>query len=569
MRIHSTVGKLRRWWQTRPVCWQTCLALGVGVIVLTAQLSSAATPSVVDEIRNETVRRSSDPTGRPLPLAGHWNTGNYTGGVGFSPAYQINLISQGHHILPWFQFPDYRNASNPSSSYYEAAIKQFAAWNLPISLVGTQWESILSDPGERFFSLPADQNPNVIDLSGHVLPKLDPLGPVGLWQTAGNMWTTSLLMQQLQTWYPSPPLILFLSNNEHPKLLWSEAATSRNFVRLYGTGTSDTFRRKVFGDAWIERYRALILGMRSGLVSSQWRTKSLFIGYDAFGPQHFGRSAVWEESLFTPGRISPWPYAWDGGSPSYYTNNWDPSTDYRVWSPQLESMNWVFMQRQVARDIPDFWFEISVWDGNAPGLTTSKRIFYEQRGQQYGPDRYEGFAQYGMWLLTPRIVREFRGWTEKVSDCGIYFDAILRAVDRVYADPVLTKFWRTGTLVPNHTRSHPYQVDIPAEYTTEDRWFLLNTSLDPPGSWDLTTELPVMALARVIGQSNQREWLVYAHAPVGPRNQVQVEIPEYKKIVLDVPVAGAFYYVRESDGILRRLGATGSGPSSPTGLIAR
>lgn len=78
-----------------------------------------------------------------------------------------------------------------------------------------------------------------------------------------------------------------------------------------------------------------------------------------------------------------------------------------------------------------------------------------------------------------------------------------------------------------------------------------------------------MALARVIGQSNQREWLVYAHAPVGPRNQVQVEIPEYKKIVLDVPVAGAFYYVRESDGILRRLGATGSGPSSPTGLIAR
>jgi len=492
--------------------------------------------------------------------------GNYAGGEGFSPAYQVNLISLGHHILPWLMFPDYRDVNNPGYSYYEAAVKQFAAWNLPISLVGTQWESILSDPGERFFSLPADQNPNVVDLSGHVLPKVDPFGPIEHWQTVGSMWTTSLLIKQLQTWYPSPPLVLFLSNNEHPKLLWREAETSRNFVRLYGIGTtSDTFRRKVFGDAWIERYRALILGMRSTLASSQWQTNSVFIGYDAFGPQNFGRWAGWQDSLFAAGRISPWPYAWNGTSSSYYTNNWDPSTDYRVWSPQIESMNWVFMQRQVTRDVPNFWFEMSVWDGNVPVPTAykNKRTVYEELGQQYGPERYEGFVQYGMWLLTPRIVREFRGWTEKVSDCGMYFDAILRAVDRVYADPILTKFWRSGTLVPNHTRLHPYQVDIPTEYTSEDRWFLLNTDLNPPGSWSLTTELPVMALARVIGQSNQREWLIYAHAPVGPRNQVQVEIPDYKKIVLDVPVAGAFYYVRESDGTLRRIGATGSDTIPP------
>ncbi|MDE3051449.1 MAG: hypothetical protein KGJ48_16310, partial [Nitrospirota bacterium] len=101
MRMDSPLGKLRRWWQIRPVAWRTCLAVGVGFIVLTAQLSSAATPSVVDEIRNESVRRSTDPTGRPLPLAGHWNMGNLAGG--FSPSYQLELISAGHHILPWFQ----------------------------------------------------------------------------------------------------------------------------------------------------------------------------------------------------------------------------------------------------------------------------------------------------------------------------------------------------------------------------------------------------------------------------------------------------------------------------------
>jgi hypothetical protein len=39
--------------------------------------------------------------------------------------------------------------------------------------------------------------------------------------------------------------------------------------------------------------------------------------------------------------------------------------------------------------------------------------------------------------------------------------------------------------------------------------------------------------------------------------------------VLDVPVAGAFYYVRESDGILRRIGASQGSPTPPTGLKLR
>ena len=63
--------------------------------------------------------------------------------------------------------------------------------------------------------------------------------------------------------------------------------------------------------------------------------------------------------------------------------------------------------------------------------------------------RYEGLVQFGMWLLRPRVVREFRGWLETVEYAGAYFDAILDAVDRVYANAVLRKFWRRGDLVPN------------------------------------------------------------------------------------------------------------------------
>jgi len=39
-------------------------------------------------------------------------------------------------------------------------------------------------------------------------------------------------------------------------------------------------------------------------------------------------------------------------------------------------------------------------------------------GQRWSPDRYAGFVQFGMWLLRPRAVEEFRGWMETVASAG-------------------------------------------------------------------------------------------------------------------------------------------------------
>ena len=94
---------------------------------------------------------------------------------------------------------------------------------------------------------------------------------------------------------------------------------------------------------------------------------------------------------------------WDGGSPSYYTHDWNGSTDYTTWSPQIEFMNLVFMQKEAYKLNPRFWFEFSVWDGcqkNPPYL--SKDEYYRRQGQSYNPQRYGGFVQFGMWLLRPR-----------------------------------------------------------------------------------------------------------------------------------------------------------------------
>jgi len=493
---------------------------------------------VPDEIRFEACLPNQNEIGRPLPLAGHWNTGQLPGG--FSPDYQMQMIDQGHYLLPWFQLPS-PGSSAPGDAYFEAAMKRAAALNLPISLVGTQWEEQLTI-NPAYFNLPADQNPNVIGLDGTVQPELDPMGPIGLWGQVGKSWTSNPEVQKLQQWYPNPPLVLFVSNNEAAKLQWSDAETSKRYVDAYGLGRDANFMSHVVGDGWISRYRALQGGMRDGLVQGNWSQNARFIGYNAFGDSFFGRWWGWlQYSLYIPGRFEPWPLAWDGASSSYYLENWCPIADYWVWSPQIESMNWVFMLQDTYGSLnPGFWFEISTWDGDS-----TERDYFASLGQTYTTERYGGMVKFGIWLLRPRVVREFRGWSDTVANAGPYFMAVTAAVDAVHTNPILRKFWRTGVLVANTAYQHPYQSEVPVDYQSVDRWFMLSTALDPQRPWSLYTQLPVYGLALVLGLPPQREWLVYAFSPLGPQKQARVTVPDYGTITVDTQPSGDYYQVIE------------------------
>ncbi|MDI9444103.1 MAG: hypothetical protein QM844_08050, partial [Planctomycetota bacterium] len=275
----------------------------------------------------------------------------------------------------------------------------------------------------------------------------------------------------------------------------------------------------------------------------------------------------------------------------YYTNNWDANRDHWVFSTQVESMNWVFMLDEAWRVNPNFWFEISTWDGNEidawmkgtgaetprdpvqisrSGLSPeergsvdaklakkSKAMQYLVDGQTYPPERAAGWVQFGLWLLRPRAVREFRGHATPLAPVEPYWMETVKAVDRVWNNEPLAEFWRRGALVANTAHPHPYQVGIPPEYATIPRWYCLDTNLDPPRPWDLTTNLPVFALALVLGGGGAgdagdaggmgaaagRRWLVYAHAPLADRCGVEVAIPGFRKITVDVPRRGAFYLV--------------------------
>ena len=523
------------------------------IVFMAAAGAQAAEPDPVKtagEIRAEAVRPNDDPAGRPLPLAGHWNTGHYPRAKGMDAAFQVSLVERGCHVLPAFHLsPAGGEAGWPMTElgdYYGTALRRAAELKLPISFVTTQFEAGLTTD-KKYFDLPAEKNPNVVAPDGKLLKKVSPFGPVEPWGQIGRQWTDRPLLVKLQELYPDPPLVLWVSNNEHARLTWSEAEKqSKRYLDKHGPGKDDQFKRQVTAEGWMVRYRALQAGMRDGLTAPAWKKNSLFIGYDAFGPPHFGRWGGWMEySLIADKFIDPAALTWDGGSPSYYVHNWNPSTDHTVWGPQVESMNWPFMLDEAFKLNPKFWWEISVWDGHEPTREDDMRKVYARKGQTFTPDRYGGFVQFGLWLLRPRVVREFRGWTDDRKEMMPYFQAMLDAVDRVYADEALQAFWRKGRLVPVSEHKHPYQQNVPERYKNVDRWFLLETDLTPPRPWKLETEIPVFAVALELGEKPARRWLIVAHSPVQDRKGVRITLPGYGPVTADVAVKGTFVFVEE------------------------
>lgn len=552
------------------ICSMLCLVMASAATVI-AQPSQAA-KKVANEIRRETALQPNGPAGRPLPLVSHWNTGGQ--GQGWTPQLQVELLEQGHHILPWLGWPRGDPDATEKNSkrfhdYYNSLLNYCRQLRLPICFRGTQWEAMLVE--KQYRELPPDECPAVITPEGTVIRKLSPFGPIGPWRNPAMEYVDTPGMKKLQQMYPDPPLVLFVSNNEAPDLRWHQVELSKRYLEKYGSGQSDQFKREVVARGWMERYPVMFQAMREALVSDTWKKNVRFVGYGAFGPSHFGRWSGWKEySLITDEWTSPDWYIWDGGSPSYYTHNWNDNRDHWVWSTQVQSMSWIFQLKEAWQVNPNFWWEISIWDGNGSGWTpgtkctpemlkNSKACQYMEDGQSYTTERYLGWVQFGMWLLRPRVVREFRGSTTPLEPWRPFFERLLFAVNRIWACPTLEEFWRYGKLVANRAYKHPYQEDIPDKYRDVERWFLLDTNLDSPRPWDMHTNIPVFSLALIRDDEGARRWLVYTHSPLKSRQDVTITVPDFGKITVDVTRCGEFYLIDERDKMVTPVAAASSG----------
>ena len=124
-------------------CWAVLVA------TLAAPLTTGA-QTVAEDIRREATAPNSE-THHPLPLVGTWRSSSewrYSEPNGFSPDWQLQMIMQGHHFLLGADIPLPEHCvatpcSDVTLGYWRTALQNASALQLPISLVGTQWEHYL------------------------------------------------------------------------------------------------------------------------------------------------------------------------------------------------------------------------------------------------------------------------------------------------------------------------------------------------------------------------------------------------------------------------------------------
>lgn len=442
--------------------------------------------TVVEAIRAEALKPSRSDQGRPLPLAAHWHSRH------FPLTKQLDLIEEGHYILPFISWPNPNSEENPGVEVPDG-FERLADKGLPFSLIyGLQWTL----PFWRTWAGPEYDAPDKAMKDGKLNPDVDP----NVWYELGKAWTQAPSIKQMQEKYPDPPLVHLYSNNE---------------------------RKEKDGADYSDQEEALFEGLREGLVTQVWKDNSKILGYQG----------IW----------SPW----DGGSLSYYQRDWKPWRRIHTYrSAQTRTMNhvpiWDGLRKQ------NKWLELIFWNGYP-----EKQEQYKEDGQEpTTPTKYRGWIQYGMWLMTPRVARQWNeSTTPRLGENGFWptFKEVIHAVDMVHSSETLKRFWRKGDLVPNTKYENRFAPGWLSENMKNmNRFFLLETNKHPDKSFGelyYKRSLKIFALARQIDD----EYLIYAHAPLGNRDNVEIEIPNYGSVsVGTVKEGGSFFHV-DSSGLVETI----------------
>ena len=143
--------------------------------------------------RREALRPNGDPEGLPLPLAANWNTG---WDRGLSPKIQMELIEQGHYLLPWINLPPlWEQLMHPNMfetadgyrdkvvGYYQAPIQRMMKLKLPFTI-----DSTLAKIGrsmKKWEITPCPPDPGSADQ----LPWFLPASEDGVPFPSGRAWT--------------------------------------------------------------------------------------------------------------------------------------------------------------------------------------------------------------------------------------------------------------------------------------------------------------------------------------------------------------------------------------------
>ncbi len=196
-----------------------------------------------------TAAQDANPDEPPLPLAANWNCKS---GNGYGPAWQFAKMKQGHHLLFTFRF-----GRGEADQAWQDRLQPIFAWlaeqKAPICL---RWGNLINDVKDR-----------------------SPFSPKELWRSAGKamMEAHAAKLKLMQQWYPDPPQIVMLSNNEGKAPRMKKVLKSEAFQSKHGDVKDEMAQQKIVGGGFVERYKALFDGMRE--AAGPWGERMRFIGY--------------------------------------------------------------------------------------------------------------------------------------------------------------------------------------------------------------------------------------------------------------------------------------------------
>ena len=518
-----------------------------------------------------------DDVGHPLPLQTCWWGGGLSSHRNKDRIFDTTLKAQVDRILVNEQYVLLTLELVPIthwrySVFWGDTLDTVKLYDLPVTLVIPNQMSILwSAP---YFSLPPETNacPRYAgpgDDPNTFLKMLDPLAPsMAILRQGGAECVTRdfdgespSAFIELQQALPTPSRININWNNEDPRHWGPDTWRNVRFREQnpeYGPDwNANSVPIGVFQNATFNTpiYQEFNAGFRGALTAWQNAT---FVAY-AYGKQHsYQRSGQWDInwSYLTPDDISPDadPLAWDGYSPDHvYLNPWEgASTDCTCWSPQVIVQNNRWVQDAIYAKQPDAWYELSVYSTWAKWANISHDNPAGELGL-FSFDRLRAAWTFCMWIHRPRAINTFIGADAHQNNADASNDLAASICETIHKNSTLKRFWRKGTLVENHDRDHPWDILPDGTYTWTEghRWFQLTTSVDNPdlsigraGLW--YSVIPVFAVAHVLGDAPNREWLIFVSCPQDDYATCDITIPDYKAVSVELDSVGKYYLVDES-----------------------
>jgi len=572
------------------------------------QLSTAtnSTPAPLSEAQVErTCREIREAFEKGGPLVSCWNVQ-----AGWNLTQQVAWIKAGNHYFPTIYVPIItQNANNPLrwERYLEEhrdALEFIRQHRLPITCRWHNWGSDFTEvaPENRG---PFEESPLIHRLredgSLDSIPVIDPLGPLKPWSDEGKAIATSHFLNALAAFYPDCPRLYWLENNEasvgevgtytaptserdewrFPLRVWKDNLPAISLrMADHAAAHPDANQLEVtIHRAMREKYEALTTALLEH-APAQWRGRIYSGGYAGMNPaaglnrqpfdhrrpqEDFAHSpfspAIWQftepsDRVYDDGSGSPWNWHDWLRSPHALNHNNGPLTRYLAATRPLwheDRSFWLSPTRGRAAAKPDedgnpehggyvlpdrlFGFaRVCLWSDRPKGRATNLRWFASSR-KQLGDE----------WYASDKDPPEVRGLTEYD-----YFARVQQAVDEVWSDPRLLRFWRESDPVIN---PDPALCDwrlpdsIDGHSVIDDRSRVLYTDADPPrfdatgkDLWresDGRMELKVFSQGYKLGES----YLLIAYSPRELRENVTVQVPGLGPVTIPlVGPEGVFHF---------------------------